>query len=112
MNSPRVARYCAGDQLCAQGGTYSLSLWLPRHGSSQATLDGAATDPLTNASLPRSPSDTAYAFHSFMSMSMAFEYNWAGDTPGGWGDFRGWLQRFEVAAGGNAISMRPCVSHQ
>jgi hypothetical protein len=60
MASPRAARYCAGDQLCAQGETYSLSLWLPRHGSSQATLDGAATDPLTNASLPRSPSDTAH----------------------------------------------------
>jgi hypothetical protein len=46
-----------------------------------------------------------------MSMSMAFEYDWAGATPGGWGDFRGWLQRFEVAAGGNAIIFHAPLHH-
>lgn len=68
MNS-RADGYCAGDQLCAQGETYSLSLWLPRHGSSQATIDTG-----DKKSQPRDTSNTAYSFHSFMSMSMAFEY--------------------------------------
>ena len=45
MNS-RADGYCAGDQLCSQGETYALSLWLPRHGQSQSTMDGLAVDPL------------------------------------------------------------------
>ena len=93
MNS-RADGYCAGDQLCSQGETYALSLWLPRHGQSQSTMDGLAVDPVTGAALPRGASDTDYSFHSFMSMSMAFEYDWGGDTPGGWGKFRGWLKKF------------------
>ena len=48
MNS-RADGYCAGDQLCSQGETYALSLWLPRHGQSQSTMDGLAVDPVTGA---------------------------------------------------------------
>ena len=72
-------------------------------------MDGLAVDPLTGAALPRGASDTDYSFHSFMSMSMAFEYDWGGDTPGGWGKFRGWLKKFTVGCDAFLVLVAPSV---
>ena len=58
----RADVFCADDAQCSQGETYSLSLWVPRHGQSAAT---GIFEPDGNI-------QTDYAFRSFMSTSMAF----------------------------------------
>lgn len=87
----RADGFCANDAGCSQGLTHSLSLWAPNHGQSSAT---------SSLITPQGNIDTEYAFHSFMSTSMAFIYPWADNstppTSRWWGRLRGWLQQYEA----------------